>query len=166
MHELYDEPFDATLLLGREIVEVNERLQEAQTAIDMKNVVERFFMYKLDHSPLLPWEHALKSQLQGNISIESAASLACVSLRQYERRTKEIMGYSPKVFSRLVRFSKAYRLKEQQPQLSWTTIAHTCGYFDQMHLIRDFKDFTDALPGALAKQINSAPTLLQEHLRI
>jgi len=166
MHELYDEPFDATLLLGREIAEVNEQLQEAQTAIDMKNVVERFFIRKFNHSALLPWEHALKGQLQGNLSIESAASLACVSLRQYERRTKEIMGYSPKVFSRIVRFSKAYRLKEQQPRLSWTTIAHSCGYFDQMHLIRDFKDFTDALPGSLAKQINNAPSLLQEHLRI
>jgi len=166
MEKLYDEPFDATLFLGREIAEVNEQLQEAQTAFDMKNVVERFFMHKLNYAELLPWEHALKAQLQGNISIESAASLACLSLRQYERRAKEIMGYSPKVFSRLVRFSNAYRLKERQPQVSWSTIAHTCGYFDQMHLIRDFKEFTGSLPGALAKQINSAPALLQEHMRI
>ena len=166
MHELFDEPFDATLLLGPEIAEVNEQLQEAQTAFDMKNVVERFFMSKLNSSLLLPWEHALKAQLKGNISIESAASLACLSLRQYERRAKEVMGYSPKIFSRLVRFSKAYRLKERYPQLSWTNIAHSCGYFDQMHLIRDFKEFTGALPGAIAKQINSAPALLQEHMRI
>jgi AraC-like DNA-binding protein len=166
MHELYDEPVDTQLLLGRQIAEVNEQLQEVQTALEMKNIVERFFMSKLDHCSLLPWEQALKAQLQGNINIESAASLACLSLRQYERRAKEIMGYSPKVFSRLIRFSKAYRLKEQQPHLSWTHIAHTCGYFDQMHLIRDFKDFTGALPGTLAKQISNAPALLQEHLRI
>lgn len=166
MHELYDEPFDATLLLGREIAEVNERLKEAQTALEMKNVVERFFIQKLNHSPLMPWEHALKAQLQHGSSIEIAASLSCLSLRQYERRAKEIMGYSPKVFSRLIRFSKAYRLKESQPQLSWTYIAHTCGYFDQMHLIKDFKEFAGALPGTLAKQINNAPALLQEHMRI
>lgn len=166
MHELYDQPFDATAMLGREVVEVNERLQAAQTAFDMKNVVERFFMYKLNYSSLMPWEHAMKAQLQGNISIESAASLACLSLRQYERRAKEIMGYSPKVFSRLIRFSKAYRLKERQPELSWTNIAYTCGYFDQMHLIRDFKEFAGALPGNLAKQIVNAPALLQEHMRI
>ena len=166
MQELYDEPFDATLLLGREIAEVNEQLQEVQTAFDMKNVVERYLLQKLDYAALMPWEHALKAQLQGNTSIENAAALACLSLRQYERRAKELMGYSPKVFSKLVRFSNAYRLKERQPQLSWSTIAHTCGYFDQMHLIRDFKEFTGSLPGALAKQINTAPALLQEHLRI
>ena len=166
MNELYDEAFDATLLLGPELAEVNEKLQEAQTAPDMKNVVEQFFICKLHYSSLLPWEHAMKAQLQGNMSIESAASLACLSLRQYERRSTEVMGYSPKVFSRIIRFSKAYRLKERQPKLSWTTIAHTCGYFDQMHLIRDFKEFARALPGTLTKQINNAPALLQEHLRI
>ncbi len=76
MHELYDEPFDATLLLGPEMAGVNEQLRESQTAFDMKNVVENFFMRKLNHSTLLPWEYAMKAQLQGNISIENAASLA------------------------------------------------------------------------------------------
>ncbi|MBD1392159.1 helix-turn-helix domain-containing protein [Mucilaginibacter glaciei] len=168
MHELYDEPFDASLLLGREIADVNEQLKEAQTPLEMKNVVERFFMRKLTYSPLKPWEHAMKAQLQmpGKLTIESAASLACLSLRQYERRAKEVMGYSPKVFSRLIRFSKAYRLKESQPLLSWTNIAHACGYYDQMHLIKDFKEFAGALPGYMAQQINNAPSLLQEHLRI
>lgn len=166
MHELYDKPFDATLFLGREIADVNEQLREVQTTLEMKDIVERFFMRKLQHSALLPWEQAMKAQLQSSVSIEAAASLACVSLRQYERRAKEIMGYSPKVFSRLIRFSKAYRLKEQQPHLSWTHIAHSCGYFDQMHLIKDFKEFAGTLPGALSKQIHTAPALLQEHLRI
>lgn len=166
MHELYDRPFDATLLLGSEMAEVNEQLSEAQTAFEMKNVVERYFIRKLDHATLLPWEYAMKAQLQGHLSIENAASLACLSLRQYERRTKEIMGYSPKLFSRLVRFSKAYRLKESQPRLSWTNIAYACGYYDQMHLIKDFKEFAGTLPGMLAKQIDNAPVLLQDHMRI
>jgi AraC-like DNA-binding protein len=166
MEELYDEPYDATLLLGREIAEVNEQLKYEHSALAMKNVVERYLLRKLNYCSFLPWEHAMKVQLQGNLSIESAASLACLSLRQYERRSKEIMGYSPKIFSRLIRFSQAYRLKERQPQLSWTKIAHMNGYFDQMHLIRDFKDFTGAPPGAISKQISNAPALLQEHLRI
>ncbi len=168
MQELFDKPFDATLLLGREIARVNEQLCNALTGLEMKEVVERFFIKKLAYTPLLPWERAMKSQLrmQGNLSVEKAASLSCISIRQYERRAKEVMGYSPKVFSRLIRFSKAYRLKESQPQLSWTYIAHTCGYFDQMHLIKDFKEFAGALPGAITKEINNAPALLQDHMRI
>ncbi len=166
MHELYDEAIDATLLLGSGIAEVNEQLLYAQTAIEMKTVVEDFLLKKLPYSTPMPWERAMSAQLQLGLSIESAASISCLSLRQYERRSKEVMGYSPKVFSRLVRFSNAYRLKERNPGLSWTSIAHANGYYDQMHLIRDFKIFTDVLPGELTKQILLAPALLQEHLRI
>ena len=168
MHELYDQPFDATLILGREIAEVNERLCNAHSAFEMKEITERFFARKLAHTSIMPWEFGMKAQLQmhGALSVEKAAALSCLSTRQYERRAKEIMGYSPKVFSRLIRFSKAYRLKERCPNLSWSNIAHACGYFDQMHLIKDFKEFAGALPGVITKEINNAPALLQDHMRI
>ena len=50
--------------------------------------------------------------------------------------------------------------------MNWGAIAYTSGYYDQMHLIKDFKEFAGALPGKLAKEINNAPFLLQEHMRI
>jgi AraC-like DNA-binding protein len=166
MNELYDKPVDATLLLGPELFNVQDQLNEELAPIAMKTVVENFLLKKLHYSKLLPWELAMREQLQSGSSIESAASLSCLSLRQYERRSKEIMGYSPKVFAKLIRFSNAYRLKERNPKLSWTAVAHTSGYYDQMHMIRDFKAFTNILPSQLTKQILLAPALLQEHLRI
>lgn len=168
LYELYDRSFDTREVLGKDINEVHEKLKEAGTALEMKNIVEHFFIRKVHCSSLLPYEYAMKAQLEhsGTLSIEAAASLSCLGLRQFERKTKQIMGYSPKVFSRLIRFSRAYRLKECQPKLSWTAIAHTTGYFDQMHLIRDFKEFTGSVPGLLTKQIITAPFLLQEHMKI
>jgi AraC-like DNA-binding protein len=166
MHEFFDRAFDATLVLGRDIREVNEKLREAVTHLEMKNIVEQYFMRKIKISALLPWEHAMRAQLKSPLSIETAASLSCLSLRQFERRAKEVMGYSPKVFSRLIRFSKAYRLKENNPSTNWTSIAHACGYFDQMHLIRDFKEFTGAAPGLIAQQLQQAPHRLQVDLKI
>ncbi|MFC3361589.1 helix-turn-helix domain-containing protein [Pedobacter fastidiosus] len=166
MHELYDEAIDAALLLGRGIDDVNEQLQRGQTAVEMKTIVEDFLLKKLPYSAPMPWEGAMRAQLQRGLSIDEAASISCLSLRQYERRSKEMMGYSPKLFSRLFRFSSAYRLKERSPGLSWTDIAHASGYYDQMHLIRDFRAFTQVLPGELNRQILLAPALLQEHMRI
>ena len=166
MHELFDEPFDAALILGSGIRKVNEQLQEAEIPMDMKNIVERFLLRKLDCITLSPWERAMGVQLQNNVTIEQATALSCLSLRQFERRSKEIMGYSPKLFARLIRFSNAYRLKERHPHMNWGEIAHASGYYDQMHLIKDFKDFAGSLPGKLAREIASAPFLLQEHMRI
>jgi AraC-like DNA-binding protein len=166
MYEFYDQAYDATLVLGKDMREVNERLREAVTHIEMKNIVQQYFMRKIRISALLPWEHAMKAQLNGPLSIETAASLSCLSLRQFERRSKEVMGYSPKVFSRLIRFSKAYRLKENSPSTNWTAIAHACGYFDQMHLIRDFKEFAGVTPGLITRQLQQAPHRLQGNLKI
>lgn len=72
----------------------------------------------------------------------------------------------PKFFARLIRFSKAYRMRENFGQLSWTTIAHECGYFDQMHFIRDFKEFAGVAPGILERELKDLPVRLQAGLRL
>ncbi|RYY28093.1 MAG: AraC family transcriptional regulator [Sphingobacteriaceae bacterium] len=167
LYELYDQSFDATLLLGSAMQEVNDRLQETNDYLEMKNIVEAFLMRKIVASPLSAVELAVKKIINHNgaLSMEAAASFSCLGLRQFERKSKEMLGYSPKFFSRLIRFSTAYRLKENRQDLSWTTIANIAGYFDQMHLIRDFKEFTGVAPGLIAKEINDAPFRLQEKMK-
>lgn len=166
MYELFDESFEASLLLGSALKEVNERLREAKNHLEMKNMVEAFLLRKIVPSPLLPVEHAMKKLINSNgaLSMEAAASFSCLSLRQFERKSKELLGYSPKFFSRLIRFSSAYRLKENGRNLSWTSIANTCGYFDQMHMIKDFKEFTGTTPSFITREINDAPFRLQEKM--
>jgi AraC-like DNA-binding protein len=56
-----------------------------------------------------------------------------------------------------VRFSKAWIMKEQQPDISWIKIAHECGYFDQMHLIRDFHEFAGVNPSAIEAELLRSP---------
>src|SRR5690606_11248384 len=116
----------------------------------------------------LPFDKAMLELMQssGNMPIEKVASLACLSIRQFERVSKERIGIPPKFFARLIRFSKAYRMRENFPQMSWTTIAHQCGYFDQMHFIRDFKQFANVTPGIIKRDLEKAPVKLQAELRI
>ncbi|MEJ7663659.1 MAG: helix-turn-helix domain-containing protein [Hymenobacter sp.] len=84
--------------------------------------------------------------------MERLAAAACLSVRQFERKSYERLGFSPKLYSRMIRFSHAYKYKECAPHTSWTEIAHRCGYFDQMHFIRDFKFFTGYAPGILTEE--------------
>ena len=166
MYELFDQPFDATLLLGRAMKEVNEQLRETNNYLEMKNIVEAFLLRKIVPSRLLPVEHAMRKLIHSNgtLSMEAASSFSCLSLRQFERKSKELLGYSPKFFSRLIRFSNAYRLKENRQDLNWTSIANASGYFDQMHMIKDFKEFTGTTPSFIAREINNAPLRLQEKM--
>jgi len=164
MHELMDQPFSAADLLGREIYEVNERLREVNTHAEMKSVVEIYLLHKLRPAPLSPFERTMKELLRHPMTMDQAASASCLSLRQFERRSLQLLGYSPKFFARLIRFSKAYRLKVNRPEAGWSSIAYSCGYYDQMHLVKDFRAFTGTSPGSLSREILLSPIQVQKDI--
>ena len=169
MHEVIDDNYDAEDVYGTEMREVNERLQEAPTFESIKDVVERFLLQKVALlKRMLPFDRAMLELMKngGNVPIETIASLSCLSLRQFERVSRDRIGMSPKFYARLIRFSKAYRMRENFPDISWGHIAHECGYFDQMHFIRDFKQFAGVTPNMLQKDLEKAPVRLQAELRL
>lgn len=169
LHELVDKSFDATDFFGRPLRMLVDQLQHCNGFDEMVHLVESFLLDQLVHQKvLLPFDHAMQALLRsgGNCSIDQIASLACLSNRQFERVCKERIGLSPKYFARLIRFSRAYRMHEEEPETTWTTIAHSVGYFDQTHLIRDFREFTHQSPRGIEKEINQAPLKMQRDLRL
>ncbi|SFQ78994.1 helix-turn-helix domain-containing protein [Hymenobacter arizonensis] len=152
MAELLDRDYDARLVVGREIDELLDRLHAGRTPAACNAVMQRYLLGKRGQlRPALPFDRALLHQVRasGNLPVERVAAHACLSVRQFERRAHERLGLPPKLFSRLIRFSHAYKHKEGAPQTPWLDIAHRCGYFDQMHFIRDFKFFAGFPPGRL-----------------
>lgn len=153
---LYNDGFDGMDLLGDELNEVLDQLRETVSFLQMKMVVENFLFKhagKLKQS--LPIDQVLPILIRGRglIKIEQLAAQACLSLRQFERVFQQRIGMPPKHFSRLVRFGQAWIIKEQQPGMSWIKIAHECGYFDQMHLIRDFQEFAGVNPSSIEAEL-------------
>ncbi|GAA4471080.1 hypothetical protein GCM10023189_60930 [Nibrella saemangeumensis] len=160
MSELFcQEAFDGVELLGNQLNEVADQLRIAASYGEMIMIIERFLLkhtYRVKQA--LPIDHVLPLLIQqrGLIKIDQLASRACLSTRQFERVFQQRIGLPPKHFSRLVRFSQAWILKEQQPRIPWIQIAHECGYFDQMHLIRDFQEFAGVNPSSIeAELLNS-----------
>jgi AraC-like DNA-binding protein len=156
MNELVcQDEFDGMELLGNKMREVNDQLQEAGSFQKMKMIVENFLLKQLDKlKEALPIDQALPLMIKerGLIKIDQLASHACLSTRQFERVFKQRIGMPPKHFSRLVRFSQAWILKQQQPDISWVEVAVQCGYFDQMHLIRDFQEFAGVNPSQIESE--------------
>ena len=169
LSEMVDESYNAADVFGAELTAMNNRLQEDIDFDEIKKVIETFLLQKAKSlKKALPFDLAMLELLRvnGNVSVEHIASLACLSLRQFERVSKERIGLPPKLFARLVRFSNAYRLHENNPEISWTSIAYECGYFDQMHLIRDFKEFAGVAPGVIEKELSHIPIRMQAGLRL
>jgi AraC-like DNA-binding protein len=148
-NEVLNTCYDAKLFLGSYANTLTELLEEAASASAQNHIIQSFLKERLSRLEMpSPFDRAIDAFIRsgGNLTIEQTASLACLSLRQFERLCNSKIGVSPRMFGRLIRFSNTYKLKEQHPNLSWNKIAFHCGYFDHMHLIRDFKQFSGTIP--------------------
>lgn len=157
---LCKDAFDGQELLGNEINQVNNQLEEADSFYKMKAIVENFLLTRVDKlKQTLPIDRVLPLLIKerGLVKIDQLASDACLSLRQFERVFQQRIGLPPKHFSRLVRFAQAWIIKQQQPDISWIKIAYECGYFDQMHLIRDFHEFAGVNPTSIEAELLRSP---------
>ena len=151
-NELTNIDIDATYIFGNSLRETEMKLREAKSSAEMLIIVEAF-LFRMVQSieKATPFDCAINELLKhnGNVTVENLAGYACKSTRQFERQCIEKLGMPPRLFARLIRFGNAFAMKEVNPHLNWTKVAHQFGYYDQMHLIRDFKTFTGSTPRSL-----------------
>jgi len=95
--------------------------------------------------------------LKGRISVDDLARCLGMSCRHLERRFKERIGMTPKQLCRNVRFKHAYKKIEASCRDDWADMALTCGYYDQAHLINEFRYFTGTSPGEYFKPSSPVP---------
>ena len=152
LNEIVDLDFDASLIVGKEIDHLIERLINSQDPDKRINIIQDYLLAKLNSLKIaLPIDSAMMQLVksQGNLSMDSLVSQSCIGIRQLERQSLERIGLPPKFFAKMIRFSEAYKYKERNPQATWTEISHLFGYHDQMHLIRDFRQFTGVNPSTV-----------------
>jgi AraC-like DNA-binding protein len=75
-----------------------------------------------------------------------------MSTRNFQRKFVEEIGVSPKLFARLGRFQLALDIK-RACGTDWSNVAHELGYFDQMHMVKDFQAFGGDSPSRLIQII-------------
>jgi transcriptional regulator GlxA family with amidase domain len=90
---------------------------------------------------------------KGVIDIEKLAEYACMSMRNFDRIFISETGMTPKQLCCISRFNNALELKLNNPSMKWTSIAYLSGYFDQTHLIKDFKRYCGEAPSSLLKHV-------------
>jgi AraC-like DNA-binding protein len=92
-------------------------------------------------------------QRHGRVRVADLAVDVGLSTRHFVRRFTSMVGLPPKYYARIVRFQTALDLKTKQPGHTWTDIAHSLGYTDQMHLVHDFVRLSGVSPTRLQGEI-------------
>jgi len=73
-----------------------------------------------------------------------------ISSRELERKFKKNVGLSPKQIARIYHFQSVLHLKNKSGSL--TELAHTAGYYDQSHFIKEFRDIAGINPHSFFKE--------------
>ncbi|MGX5820593.1 helix-turn-helix domain-containing protein [Chitinophaga lutea] len=141
---------DLPSLLGRDGAELEERIMTAPDHRARVSLLSGFLLQQLNkRKQETNVAHvAVKAILaaKGQVRINELASEICLSTRQFERKFKEYTGFTPKLFTRIIRFHGALDEYGAQDK-SLTDIAYECGYFDQSHFIHEFREFSGYHPG-------------------
>ncbi len=149
--ELNTQVVDMHTLLGRDGMDLEDRIMTAKDNNDRIRIMTAFFEQRIAASNAnhihLPdaVRHVIRTK--GQADIRGLASAHNLSLRQFERKFTMYAGFSPKLYSRIIRFQSALN-EYKSVGKSLTEIAYDCGYYDQSHFIHDFKEFSGFHPKA------------------
>lgn len=159
--EITNQYIDAETVFTTALRDVNEKLFYAPDYLNMTEIADNFIrnlISKHKKSHLLI-DEACMQLLKSNskITLKQLSSMACLSSKQLERKFKERTGVNPKLYERIIRFDKAFRLKNSRQDMDWLRIALECNYHDYQHLVKEYKDFTSLSPTAFHEIENKAP---------
>jgi AraC-like DNA-binding protein len=135
-------------VLGNPIKALNEQITNAISFEEMVFYVEKYLLRNAANFKIkqLPIDLVINQTQLYQYSLDKLASDACLSNRQFERNFLTRTGITPKMYQRILKFNQAMKFKKEKPTQTWSNISYSVGYFDQMHLLRDFKQFTNSVP--------------------
>jgi AraC-like DNA-binding protein len=164
-NELTDLDYDAQAVLGSFVVQARQRLGDCTSFEDRVRVMDALLSRRSRKMPAFNGISAAAHRILhagGRVNLGVLASDAGVGMRQFERRFISEIGMRPKLFAGIARFEAALDQKARCTFKSWAHVAHQFGYYDQMHMIHDFAEFTGKTP---TETLHELETVFAEQIR-
>jgi AraC-like DNA-binding protein len=152
--ELSDGHVDVAMVWGSGAAELRERLCSAVTHRQRFELLERSLLaHALDgRGGRGEVEFAVQCLAEPGASVRAVVASVGLSHRHFASVFREQVGMTPKLFQRVRRFQRAVALTQGRPPADRAGLACRCGYYDQTHLIRDFREFAHCTPNEYVRQ--------------
>jgi AraC-like DNA-binding protein len=137
-------------VLGRDVSELLERLHDERTWERRFDLIERELARRVAETRPPPaaiteaWRRLCETH--GQTEVADLARDLGYSRRRLSSRFKDEFGLSPKAFARVLRFERATDRLARDDGARFAEIAQDCGYYDQAHMNRDFREFAGISP--------------------
>ncbi|MBZ9891590.1 AraC family transcriptional regulator [Mesorhizobium sp. BR1-1-3] len=153
MSELTDSMVVLDDVLGAQGLALRERLGNVPDWTTRFDMAEAFVTARLENAAETPleiaWAYDRIITSGGRTRIASIAERLGWSRKHLAGSFSNAIGMGPKTLSRIVRFKRALGLSRQQA-VDWADIAADCGYADQAHLVREFRDLAGETPTGIS----------------
>jgi AraC-like DNA-binding protein len=151
MHELSDRIVDFADVVGHAGTQIKTQIAEAPDWPSRFAILERFLMRRVGDAPhvsgTVSQAWARLNETGGTIPVSVLARELACSRKHLAYLFRNEIGLAPKIIGRLLRFRRAVRQCELGLSSGgWAEVALDAGYFDQAHLIRDFRQFAGMTP--------------------
>jgi AraC-like DNA-binding protein len=136
-----------------------EQLANAVTASEQLTVLARELRA---HVPDAQADDVLVNEslrlLRGQLAIRLPGLLKRLGLseRQFERRFRAAVGFSPHRYLRILRFQKAVRLMRERELDKMSDLACELNYTDQSHFTKEMKEFSGHTPTGLRQTVRAS----------
>jgi len=101
---------------------------------------------------------------RGRTPIDEVATRHGISRQRLARRFHQATGLSPKLFARTVRFQGLIPALLSSDVSQWAAVASEAGFYDQAHMINEFRSFTGAPPTVFFQP--HGETLAPSHVQV
>ncbi len=154
-HAVSDQMLDINDLLSHFGRTLQEQMLNADSNQCRLKIMTDFFQQKFRNSSYYAHLDASIRDIihhKGKVDIQKIADSYNLSRRQFERNFKKLAGFSPKTYARIVRFQSVF--EQLNSSNSLTSLGYACGYADQSHFIRDFREFSGFSPREFRNRTN------------
>jgi AraC-like DNA-binding protein len=159
MHELANRVVELDDIFGAEARTLVEQLRNAPSWARRFELIDAFLLERLAASnPVsreVAWAWDRLASSHGGASIGALSVELGWSRRRLIEQFREHAGLPPKTVARLMRFNRALKLVQAPGARRWVDVAYAAGYYDQAHMIRDFRQFAGATPTELAPSLEA-----------
>lgn len=166
MHLLTNAVLNVEEAFGPASGELLERLREASGWGERFQIIDRFIQARLlaasERPDAMLWAYATLRRTTGAASIASLADALGYSQKHLIAQFREHLGLPPKTLARVMRFESAVRMIRSEHSPDWAQIVIDCRYYDQAHLIREFKQFAGMTPGEYASRLSPGDANIME----
>lgn len=157
-HELTDSCVAVDELSGNHSKRLVDLLPHSQFLVEQTHLLAAYLGSRIRKcnvpvDPAVQYAVGQISESQGTVALRDLRRKLQVSERSFERKFRQTVGISPKLFARICRFQASLNQLRTNNYNRLSDIAFDNGYADQSHFIRGFNQFAGFSPDQYRKQL-------------